>query len=169
MDYRIIYSKRKTVGITVKSCEVIVRSPKGVKKSELDRIVKKHEAWINKRIEECKRREANRPSLTEEEIVALIKEARSYFGSLVPEVAEKMGLAYNRLTVTRAMHRFGSCSSGGNICLSFRLMLYPPECRLYVVVHELAHLVHLNHSKAFYSLISRYLPEYKKYEALLKQ
>jgi len=168
MEYRIIYSKRKTVGIVIKDCEVIVRAPFGTGRTEIERIVKKHGDWINKKLEECIRRQNSRPRLSEEEVVALIASAKEYFGYLVPRVAERMGVKYSRLSITRAMHRFGSCSSKGSISLSYRLMLYPAEARLYVVVHELAHLVHLNHSGDFYSLVAKYLPEYKKYEALLK-
>ena len=47
-------------------------------------------------------------------------------------------------------------------------MLYPDDAIDYVIVHELAHLRHMNHSPAFYRLVERYLPDYKRREALLK-
>ena len=63
---------------------------------------------------------------------------------------------------------FGSCSSKRRISFSFRLMQYPAEAIDYVVVHELAHLRHMNHSPQFYALIEQYMPDYKSRRALLK-
>ena len=79
-----------------------------------------------------------------------------------------MGLKHGRITITSAKTRFGSCSSKGNISYSYLLMTYPEAAREYVVVHELAHLVHMNHSAAFYSLVEQYMPDYKARRKLLK-
>ena len=78
-----------------------------------------------------------------------------------------MGLRPAGITITGARTRFGSCSSKRRISFSFRLMQYPPEAIDYVVVHELAHLRHMNHSAQFYALIE-YMPDYKARRALLK-
>ena len=72
------------------------------------------------------------------------------------------------MKITSAKTRFGSCSNRRSICFSCFLMLYPDDAIDYVIVHELAHLKHMNHSPAFYRLVERYLPDYKRREALLK-
>ena len=82
--------------------------------------------------------------------------------------AKIMGLSYGRITITSAKTRFGSCSSKGNISFSYLLMLYPDEAIDYVVVHELAHLVEMNHSSAFYKIVENILPDYKNRQKLLK-
>ena len=87
---------------------------------------------------------------------------------MLREYALVMGLEYNRISITGAKTRFGSCSSQKNICFSYRLMLYPEEAREYVIVHELAHLVEMNHSHRFYAIIERYMPDYKARRKLLK-
>lgn len=79
-----------------------------------------------------------------------------------------MGLRPAGITITGARTRFGSCSSKRRISFSFRLMQYPPEAIDYVVVHELAHLRHMNHSAQFYALIEQYMPDYKVRRAMLK-
>jgi predicted metal-dependent hydrolase len=56
----------------------------------------------------------------------------------------------------------------GNISFSYRLMLYPEPAREYVIVHELAHLLEMNHSKRFYKIIESVLPDYKWRKSLLK-
>ena len=80
-----------------------------------------------------------------------------------------MGLRPAGVTITSARTRFGSCSAKGRLCFSWRLMQYPPEAIDYVVVHELAHLVHMNHGPEFYALIERYLPDYKARRKLLRE
>ena len=78
-----------------------------------------------------------------------------------------MGIKYGRITITSAKKRFGSCSSKGNISYSYLLYLYPEAAREYVIVHELAHRVYMNHSPDFYRFIERYMPDYKLRKKLL--
>ena len=80
-----------------------------------------------------------------------------------------MGLKYGRITITGAKTRFGSCSAKGNISFSFRLMKYPEAAIDYVVVHELAHLLELNHSQKFWNIVATVFPDYKERRKLLKK
>ena len=107
-------------------------------------------------------------ALTDEKIAELKRSARTYLEAKTKYFANIMGLKYGRITITSAKTRFGSCSSKGNISYSYLLMTYPEAAREYVVVHELAHLVHMNHSAAFYALVERYMPDYKARRKLLK-
>ena len=168
MDYQIKYSQRKSVGIKIKDGAVIVSAPYGTKKSVIDGIVKKHSEWIAKVISREAELKSKYTELSESEIKALRKSARTYFSEKCREYALVMGLEYNRISITGAKTRFGSCSSQKNICFSYRLMLYPEEAREYVIVHELAHLVEMNHSHRFYAIIERYMPDYKARRKLLK-
>ena len=102
------------------------------------------------------------------EIKALKKEAKRYLTEKCEYFASVMGLSYNRITITSAKTRFGSCSSSKNISFSYRLMLYPEPAREYVVVHELAHILEKNHSARFYALVARYLPDWQKRQAILR-
>ena len=63
---------------------------------------------------------------------------------------------------------WGSCSHTGNINLSTRLLFAPEIVQDYVIIHELAHLIEMNHSRAFYSIVASILPDYKQHEAWLK-
>ena len=71
------------------------------------------------------------------------------------DYAEAAGVAVRSVSVGDAGTRWGSCSSEGKIRLSWRLILAPPEVRRYVVAHEVAHLVHLDHSAKFKALEAR--------------
>ena len=168
MEYRIVYSTRKTVSIQIKGGEIIVRAPRGLAVSKIEKIVDKHSEWIKKALVRQAQREAGYESVGENDIKALRKAARAYFNEKCPIFAEKMGLEYKRIGITSARTRFGSCSSKKNINFSFYLMLYPEEAREYVIVHELAHLVEMNHSPRFYQIIEHYLPDYKERRRMLK-
>ncbi len=63
---------------------------------------------------------------------------------------------------------WGSCSNTGNINLSIRLLLLPFEVRKYVIIHELCHLIELNHSNRFWHLVEKHCPEYRHHEKWLK-
>ena len=168
MKYKIVYSKRRTVGITVKMGEVIVRAPESVSEKAIEIIVAKHEKWIINALEREKILRESRPALSDEQISELKKSAKEYFDVICSHYASIMKLSYKKLTITCAQKRFGSCSSNKTICFSYRLMLYPEKAREYVAVHELAHLVHMNHSKKFYDLIASVLPDWKERLNLLK-
>ena len=72
-----------------------------------------------------------------------------------------MGLFPTGVKITSAQKRLGSCSYKNSLCFSYKLMQFPQDVIDYVVVHELAHIEHKNHSNDFYELISQYIPDYK--------
>jgi len=166
MDYKIIRTQRKTVGVSFKDGVLTVRCPVGVSRQAIEQILKKHEKRINGYIKRAKERD-KKWNLTEEEIKRLRAEARIYFNSVAGRFAKLMGVSYSGIKITSAKKRFGSCNSRGGICFSYILMLYPEEAREYVVVHELAHLIELNHSKAFYNIIKAIMPDYRERKKLL--
>ena len=168
MNYTIIYSSRKTVALSVKDGEVIVRAPRGFSKKRIAEFVEGHREWIEKRLAAQMRVISKLESLSPADINRMKREAKEYFLPRAEQYAVLMGVKYSKIRITSAKRRFGSCNSNGVICFSYRLMLYPEAARDYVVVHELAHLVHMNHSPAFYSLIARYMPDYKERKHLLK-
>lgn len=167
MEYTLIFSKRKTLGISIKNGEIVVRAPRGMRRSRVEYYIQKHRSWIDKHLEKEERDRAMNEALTPSQISQMKKAAKEYFVTKTAEISKNMHLEYGRVTITSARKRFGSCSSKGNICFSYRLMMYPEAAREYVVVHELAHLVHMDHSPEFYRLIEQYMPDYKERKKLL--
>lgn len=74
----------------------------------------------------------------------------------------------NKILFKNNRSNWGSCSANGNINISTRLLLAPTDVLEYVCVHELAHLVEMNHSKNFWSLVERVMPDYREKEKWLK-
>jgi predicted metal-dependent hydrolase len=89
------------------------------------------------------------------------QQATQLFARRAAFYAEKMGVTFSQLKITGAATRWGSCSSKGTVNFSWRLVLAPLEVIDYVVVHELAHLVHHNHSAHFWRLVGQYAPHFR--------
>ncbi len=169
MMYDIIYSDRKTLSLSIKDGKLIARAPRGTPKWRIEKAITDHRAWIEKHLALAEEKKQNHPEPTLEEEKKLRKLAKEILTLKTAYYAKIMGLKYGRITITGAKTRFGSCSSKGNISYSFRLMTYPEEAVDYVVVHELAHLVEMNHSPRFYAIVAKILPDYKLRQKLLKK
>jgi predicted metal-dependent hydrolase len=92
----------------------------------------------------------------------LRREAREYLVPRVSQLAVKYGFTYNRVTVKNLKSRWGSCSSLNNINLNIHLMRLPDRLSDYVILHELTHTRHHNHSKAFWDELAKYVAEPSK-------
>lgn len=80
-----------------------------------------------------------------------------------------LSLPYNRVAIRNQGTRWGSCSTKGNLNFNYRIAFLPEPLMDYVIIHELCHLAHFNHSRAFWSLVGSYLPEYRTLRAELKK
>ena len=169
MEYKVIYSVRRTVSISFdKEGMLTVRAPRGTKDKRIKEILNEHSAWIEKHRVRALKKAESEALMTDEEIKALKKAAKQTLIPMTAYYAAILGVSYGRITITSAKTRFGSCSFAGNISYSYRLMRYPPAAQEYVVVHELCHRIYMDHSAAFYKRIEAVLPDYKKRKALLK-
>ncbi len=99
----------------------------------------------------------------------LSAKARMFLGRQLGELAEQHGFRYRSLGIRYQRSRWGSCSARGNISLNARLMFCPPRAVRYVLIHELVHTEHLNHSPAFWSRVAELMPDYSAAQHSLKQ
>jgi len=100
---------------------------------------------------------------------ALRLEAKQYLPVKVNELAEKFGFKFNKLTLKNIKSRWGSCSRKNNINLSIHLMRLPDHLIDYVILHELVHTVHHNHSARFWKMLNDITGESKVLEKEFKQ
>ena len=169
-DYRIVRSRRRTLALEVtREGEVLVRAPLRLPESTIRRFVASREDWIETHIEKVRRYQESHPPLTEEEVEALRRRAKAELPGKVDYYAGVMGVRPTAVRITSARTRFGSCSAKNSLSFSLYLMQYPEEAIDYVVVHELAHIRHHDHSPAFYAEVARYLPDYRQRMKLLKK
>lgn len=173
----VVYSRRRTLGLEVRADgRVILRAPKGLSNQAVMDFVKERQAWIVQKwfeTERIRRQKAERPPRDYEQNPALEaqyrKEARRRITERAAYFAEKMGVDYGRIAIKAAKTRWGSCSAQGNLNFHWKLILMPPAILDYVVVHELAHRIEMNHSPRFWAQVERILPDYRERRRWLKE
>lgn len=95
------------------------------------------------------------------------REAQAFLTARLEFWASETGLRPRRLIFRANQTRWGSCTSAGHISLNWKLICQAPALMDYVIVHELCHLRHLNHSADFWNLVESYLPSYREVEEVL--
>ncbi|MEO1816546.1 MULTISPECIES: M48 family metallopeptidase [Acetobacterium] len=95
--------------------------------------------------------------------------AKKVLSDIVEEMAKHMGLKPKAVKINAARSRWGSCSSAGNLNFSWYLVMAEEATIRYVVVHELAHLIEMNHSPNFWRIVEQVLPNYKAEREKLKK
>ena len=165
----VIRTGRRTLALEVTAdCRVIVRAPMGASQKRIDDFAAAHTEWIEKHLSRQQARRESHPEPTEEQQQELIRRAKEILPGKAAAYSAVMGLRPTGITITGARKRFGSCSGKNRICFSWRLMTYPEAAIDYVVVHELAHIRHKDHSKAFYDCVAQVLPDWRERRELLK-
>lgn len=96
------------------------------------------------------------------------KEILKYLPDLVQEYSIKMNLIPTSISYRKNKRTWGSCNYKNGLNFNILLMKFPIELMEYVIIHELAHIQHKNHSKNFWDLVESYCPDYKKREKIFK-
>lgn len=137
---QVIRSGRKSLGLEVRpDGTVLARIPARLSDRELKAFIEKQQDWILKKVDQVK-----------------------YYCAV-------MQVTVGRITIRNQKTRWGSCSSAGNVNFNYQLYYLSDELLDYVVVHELAHRRHMNHSKEFWSEVARYCPDYRARRKQLKE
>jgi hypothetical protein len=100
---------------------------------------------------------------------AYVHEARLECEDMLLAQGKRMGLRFKQLRIADTRAQWGSCKRTGEISLSWRLLLAPTEVLRYVAIHELCHLVHHDHSPAFWRLVASHCPGYEAQQQWLRQ
>ena len=175
LPYTVIRSKRKSFAITIKEdASILFRVPLHASSKQIMQMAQEKSHWIITHYLDICAKKNSRPhsDLSAVQRTALesrYKEAaRSYIPKRVAYYQTLTGGSYRRITIRDQKTRWGSCSSKGTLSFNWRLMLAPPAILDYVVVHELCHLNHMNHSPAFWQAVERVYPDYRNARKWLK-
>lgn len=160
-QYEIRYSKIKNVYIQIKDGKVIIKAPKRISEKELEKIIEKKSGWIEKNLEKSSQKQEKSPLYTEEQFKKIVEKNAS-------ELINTIGLIPRKIRIRDIKYAWGSCSNNKNITINKKLISYSELAIRYVILHEFCHLKYMNHSKDFWDLVQKYMPEYKKAKAELK-
>lgn len=167
----VIRSKRKTGSVIVNADgSAELRIPLRTSDSTINDMLEGRARWIVEKHKEMKVKEEalkkHMPELTDTQRALLEKRykknASEYFPLRVQHFEKIMGVHHKKIAIRDQKTRWGSCSTSGTLSFNWRLIMAPPEVLDYVVVHELAHFTHMDHSKAFWSTVESVMPDYEK-------
>lgn len=166
IEYNCVKVKRKSVAIKISEHgEISVCAPVRLTLSETDKIVDSKHQWISRQIDR----------------VALYKHISPFSAAQKKSVTQQIrtraeryiehysGKKPNKIFIRYSSSRWGSCSSLGNISLNGYLVSLPDEYFEYVLIHELTHLYHLNHSSDFWKMMSFRIENWKYLRRELSQ
>lgn len=168
VSYTMIRSSRRTISLEIRpDGTLLVRSPRRMSDRAIRDFVRSKESWLLPRLAKIQ----SRPpvaGLTGEELVEIKKQARADLAARTARLAPLVGVSYGRITIRAQKGRWGSCSAQGNLSFNCLLMLCPEPVRDYVVIHELCHRKHMNHSAAFWAEVERVCPDFRSQKQWLR-
>lgn len=169
IKYEVDRGKRRNIYISIRDGKILVKGPKKMTDSKAEEIVMQKKDWIYKKLMETKQSTRN---YKEEQFFNnekyYKKEAERRITEIMEKTIAKTGLKPKEYKLFNFKRAWGNCSSKKVIKLNTKLVLYSDDAIEYVCIHELCHLKHMNHSKAFWNLVKNYMPNYKMIEKELK-
>lgn len=166
VTYRLVRSNRRTISIQITAEDVVVRAPRYMTDEQIAEFVKRKESWIRSHLQN---RPATKPAFPPEAISALTHQAQFVIPDKVAHYAKLVGVTYGNITIRHQRTRWGSCSAKGNLNFNCLLMLVPEKVLDYVIVHELCHRKEMNHSRQFWALVARVIPDWQEHRRWLRQ
>jgi predicted metal-dependent hydrolase len=163
--------RRKTLSLMVTNDGIVlIKAPLRTPEKYILDFVNLKKAWINKKIEQSHTSKESLQGLDLEnlDIVNQKKIAKAQVSQKIQFWSGQMNLKYQKVRLSSAKTRWGSCTSTNDISINWRLSLLPLELMDYVIVHELAHIREKNHSSKFWAIVESYWPNYKSDRKLLK-
>jgi len=136
----------------------------------IKKFISSRQNWIAKNLDDIKKR----PSIfaikhTKTEINKYKKQTKKLVEERLKYFNQFYNFKYNRVAIRNQKSRWGSCSAKQNLNFNYRLCLLPTELSDCVIVHELCHLKEMNHSKRFWALMAKAIPNYRSLEKKLKK
>lgn len=172
IDYQIRYSNRaKNLSIAVNwngECEVIVPNRRWLSQNAINRFLQTQAPWIVRQVTRLKKN-ANKIPLNHQGIpTAKVTEQTQI---LLNRILNNFGteFSYTSLKVRSYKTRWGSCDVKHRLCFNYKLSLLPEYLAEYIVIHELCHTQHLNHSQDFWASVAIFCPDFKARRQELKK
>lgn len=166
VDFRIVRMKRKTIALhLLKDGSLEVRAPRKVAEKVLQEFVETKKDWILK-AKERQSKAVHLPVCTASELLAQKKATMERVDAFLCGFHGKKPL---KVTIRKQKSVWGTCNKKGALSINAACCLLPEPLFVYIMIHELCHLIELNHSPRFWLLVSSYLPDWKNRRAALRK
>lgn len=160
-------ARAKALSLTVRADgSVLVTAPRFFGIEAIERFVEKHAEWIRLKVLAAEGRHVIR--LARADIPRLKREALALAEERCGYYAARYGFTYGKITVRAQRSRWGSCSKSGNLSFNYKIAALPREIAEYIIVHEICHRGAFDHSRAFWALVEREVPEHKRLRTALR-
>lgn len=159
---QIAYSKRKSIVLQVKNGQVFLKAPVRTSLRYLQELFIKKQNWISKKLElniQNTQTKKENVALDLQTLQLYKTKLTKYLDFKLSIFATRLAVTYTKFAVKKITSRWGSCSSRGNLNFSLYLWNTPSFVIDYVIIHELCHRRHMNHSKAFWNLVKLHCPD----------
>lgn len=148
---------------------VVVTSPVGVQQSIIEKFIVDKTQWILDKIRFFKSIDSKAVRIfsrtdyvkNKDKALALVSERVEFYNKIY-------NFSYNKIHIKNHKTRWGSCSSRQNLNLNYKILFLNPKLRDYIIVHEMCHLKEFNHSKKFWALVEKVMPDYLEIRKELK-
>jgi predicted metal-dependent hydrolase len=147
--------------------ELVMTVPKLAPSMFITSFLRQSSEWIEKNLYHIGTHQSTREE-HEREYSARRSEARNIIERRVSELSSQHGFRYRKISIRNQRTRFGSCSRIGNLSFQYRIAFFAPEERDYIIIHELCHLRHFDHSPAFWAEVGSFIPEYERIRRQLR-
>lgn len=149
--------------------EIVVTRPAGVSVEKLRAFVESKKHWISNKLDQRKH-----PAIQElseggnEHFLQHKSEAEALVAGKLDKWSSQLGLIHQGFKIKKHKSRWGSCTANNRLSFNYKILFLPSDIQDYVIVHELCHTVRKDHSKNFWALVSKSLPEYGKLRIKLR-
>ncbi|WP_219032347.1 M48 family metallopeptidase [Helicobacter pylori] len=177
--------KIKTLSLNITpSLEVILKMPDSCSQNRVHAFLKEQKAWLKKTLSAMQEKYSLLHSQTYQNKILVFDEVKNandytltelkkilktYLEQQLPLSAQKMQTSYTHFSVRNNAKVLGSCSYHNHLSFALLLVCAPKEAIDYVIIHELAHTIHKNHSKNFWHCVEIFCPDYRALREHLKQ
>jgi predicted metal-dependent hydrolase len=150
---------------------VVATVPRWLDVPFLERIIQQKAGWIIEKIEKFKKNGKHNRLFTgnRKDYKARKEEARKLVAEKIKYFNNFYNLRFNKISIRNQHTRWGSCSKNGNLNFNYRIIYLPGHLADYLIVHELCHLQEFNHSRKFWELVEKTIPDSKERERALKK
>lgn len=149
---------------------VVVTTPHDLQETFAERFVREKTEWLLSKLSFFGQFEG-KPVLrySHDDYLKYKENALALVKKKVEDFASKHGCKYNKIGIRNQKTRWGSCSRRANLNFNYKIVFLPENIQSYIVVHELCHLKEFNHSKRFWSLVAKVIPNYLEMRKELKR